>query len=625
MSNTLNVDNGEFNNNDNGRNNERRGDRNNNRGREDRRQSRKEKADRNFTTLSQLLRPVAATKQMGPRAEAAQKWISAALSRDPNILPGFEIKIGGVSREQGYETKYPGVVIAIRNLNSNRVLAHVLMLEDGEPLQPRKRTSFRGEDITTIPVASKTWDQTYLRAVQTETQELFKEITDLRFASSGVTVIPHSFVIPAVTEQTAIELNPLDSLFIHVVESSNSLYNWLTRDNSKVKMGEVFDYDYEQIVANIDQTPTVEFDHVGQPKRSDFCISLSIKKRDERDEDDREEWSYNKSAEEDTGVILRVTGYVEPFYTEIDLDKKKPRNFGINIVATGIEGNSSPSPELFLYGLSCLSILTNNDMWVNGYKPALVQQDPTRNLGGLFLEIPDEKGEAMERRTYANTAVNDFLEDVDFLFSDQVTISMDCSESGPTAWITDLLLDNDLDAWEDAADNLTAGEYSNRGSADDVILKAETRRFYQGEYAGETSARSISDVGYLYLINAYDENSSLKAAEDWDYSLEDNTELGLHNRLQLIRDAVGHSGLKITGYLDRVRIDGEFFGLVVEALDECRMLPSVDNYTQDFRPRQRLSADNVRGAMSSKDLGRGYRGPSSRSFSRSSTGYRDRD
>lgn len=77
-------------------------------------------------------------------------------------------------------------------------------------------------------------------------------------------------------------------------------------------------------------------------------------------------------------------------------------------------------------------------MWVNGFKPALVQQEPTRNLGGLFLEIPDEKGEAMPRRSYANTAVNDFLDDVDFLFSNQVIISMDCTESGPTTWITDL-------------------------------------------------------------------------------------------------------------------------------------------------------------------------------------------
>lgn len=247
-------------------------------------------SDKNFTTLSQLLRPVAATKQMGPRADSAQRWIQAALNRDLNVLPGFEIKVGGVSREQGYETRYPGIVVAIRNLNSNRVLAHVLMLEDGEPLTPRKRTVFRGDDITTIPVASKTWDSTYLRAVQTETAALFKDVKDIRFASSGVTVIPHNFAIPTLTEQTAVELNPLDSLFIHVIESSNSLYNWLTRNSDKVRIGEVFDYDYEQIVANIDQTPTVEFDHVGQPRRSDFCISLSIKKRDDRDEDNREEF-----------------------------------------------------------------------------------------------------------------------------------------------------------------------------------------------------------------------------------------------------------------------------------------------------------------------------------------------
>ena len=618
---TLEIDQGQPNNDrgNNGRSN--RGDDRN----KDQRRSRREESDKNFTTLSQLLRPVAATKQMGPRADSAQRWIQAALNRDPNVLPGFEIKVGGVSREQGYETRYPGIVVAIRNLNSNRVLAHVLMLEDGEPLIPRKRTSFRGEDITPVPVASKTWDSTYLRAVQTETAALFKDVKDIRFASSGVTVIPHNFAIPTLTEQTAVELNPLDSLFIHVIESSNSLYNWLTRNSDKVRIGEVFDYDYEQIVANIDQTPTVEFDHVGQPRRSDFCISLSIKKRDDRDEDNREEFSYNKSVEEDSGVILRVTGYVEPFYTELDLDKKKPRNFGINIIANGIEGNSSPSPELFLYAMASLSILTNNDMWVNGFKPALVQQEPTRNLGGLFLEIPDEKGEAMPRRSYANTAVNDFLDDVDFLFSNQVIISMDCTESGPTTWITDLLMRNDLDVWEEAADNLTAGKYSDKAEADDIIIPTETRRFYQGEYQGEHTVRSIMDVGYLYLINAYDENSSLKAAEEWDYSLEDDTELGLHKRLQLVRDAVGHNGMKISGYIDRVRLDNGFFQSVVEALDACRMLPTVDQYTQDFRPKQRLSADRVQGAMDSNKLGRGYRGPSSRSFSRNNSNYRDRD
>lgn len=622
----LSVNNGANNNGNNGNNNNR--GRNTNNGGEDRgrNRSRREEGDKNFKTLSQLLRPVAATKQMGPRADAAQKWIQAALNRDPNVLPGFEIKVGGVSREQGYETRYPGVVIAIRNLNSNRVLAHVLMLEDGEPLIPRKRTTFRGDDITPVPVASKTWDNTYLNAVQTETKAMFKDINDLRFATSGVTVIPHNFAIPTVTETTDTALNPLDSLFIHVVESSNSQYNWLTRNADNVKLGETFDYDYEQIVANIDQTPTVEFDHVGQPKRSDFCISLSIKTRDnDRDDRDREEWSYNKSVDEDSGVILRVTGYVEPFYTELDLDKKKPRNFGINIIANGIEGNSSPSPELFLYAMASLSILTNNDMWVNGFKPSIVQSEPTRNLGGLFLEIPDEDDNPMERRSYANTAIDDFLDDVDFLFSNQVIMSLDCSESGPTTWITDLLRENDVDAWEEAADNLTDNEYSRRGSVDDVIIESETRRFYQGEYQGEHTLRSAMDVGYLYLINAFDENASLKAAEDWDFSLEDNTEAGLFKRLQLIRDAVGHNNFKITGYCDRVRLDNDFFGLVVEALDAKRMLPSIDAYTQDFRPKQRLSAERVQGAMDSKSLGRGYRGPSSRSFSRNSTGYRDRD
>lgn len=593
--------------------------------RRDRGRDRKSTADSTFVSLTELLRPEAAGKAMAPRAESAFKWLMMSLERDPNIIKDHEIRISAVSREKGYSVKYPGIVITLMKPGTNRVAAHTIMLEDGEPLPPLERRVWRGEDITPHPVPSLVWDVDYEQAVRTEVYDMYKDVADVKFASAGVTTLPHTFQIPQLTEATNKEANPMDSVFVHVVESMSSFYRWLERDSSRVKLGEAFDPRSEQLVANVDQTPTIEFDQFGQPRRSDFCISLSVRKRRE-DKREHVPLSYNRDDQVDSGTILRVSGYCLPYYTQPNLEAKKPRNFGVNIVVTGIEGKSTPSPELFLYGLASTTVLTNNDMWADGFKPALVVNEPTRNLGGLFLEIPDKDGLSMPRREYPISAQDEFLDDVDFLFSSDITISLDCSESGPTAWITDLFINNDIDALEEAADNLTDNEYSNYANdVGDVIVRSDTRRFYAGEYSGNHVLRDIRDVDYLYLINKFDESGSLEAAKDWDVSLADDSEYGLHQRLQLIQEALGHGVYRITGTYDRVKLDADFFEAVVEGLYEIDMLPQTSDVHRGFRPKQRLEANKVKGRMDSTSLGANYRTQSSRNITRGRTSFRDRD
>ena len=592
--------------------------------RESRRESRRKNADDKFVSLVDLLRPEASGKAMQPRAENAFKWIQQSLERDPDIIKDHEIRVTAVSREKGHTVKYPGIVITINKPGSNRVAVHTLLLEDGEPLQPLERHTYRGEDITPVPVPSMVWDLDYQIAVQTEVGDLYKDIADVKFASCGVTVVPHTFAIPLITDSNT-DANPFDSQFVHVVESLSSFYRWLNRDNTRVKLGEAFNPDKEQLVATVDQQPTVEFDQMGQPRRSDFCISLSVKKRRDEKRDDGP-LSYNRDDQVDSGTILRVSGYCLPYYTQPNLDDKKPRNFGINIVVTAIEGKSTPSPELFLYGMACTTVLTNNDMWADGFKPALLHADPHRNLGGLFLEIPNSNGESMERRQYAGVASDEFLDDVDFLFSSDVTISLDCSESGATAWITDLFIQNDLDALEEAADNLTGKEYSDivDRDVDDVIIRQDTRRFYTGEYNGNHVLRDIRDVDYLYLINFGDDNTALDLAKEWDESLADDTEWGLHQRQMLLQEALGHGGFRITGTVDRAKLDSDFFETVVQALYNMDMLPNVNDIVRGFRPKQRLEASKVKGRMDSTQLGANYRSSSSRSVRRNRRDFRDR-
>lgn len=593
--------------------------------RESRRESRRKNADDTFVSLVELLRPEAAGKAMQPRAENALKWVQASLARDPEIIKGHEVRITSISREKGYPVKYPGIVITLFNPSTNRIASHTLMLEDGETLQPLENRTFRGDNITPEPVPSMVWDSEYQQAVRTEVYELYKDVADVKYASMGVTVVPHTLSIPIITEHTSQDINPLDAQFVAIVESLSSFYKWLGRDASRVKLGEAFNPDREQLVANVDQAPTIEFDQMGQPRRSDFCISLSVKKR--RDEKrDVGPLSYNRDDQVDSGTILRVSGYCLPYYTQPNLDDKKPRNFGINIIVTAIEGKSTPSLELFLYGMASTTVLTNNDMWADGFKPALIVADPMRNLGGLFLEIPDQNGESMPRRDYAASSSNEFLDDVDFLFSSDVTVSLDCSESGATAWITDLFLNNDLDAIEEAADNLTNEEYSAivNNDVNDAIVRSDTRRFYTGEYSGAHSVRDIRDVDYLYLINKFDENGSAEAAKDWDESLGDDSEYGLHQRAVLTQEALGHGTYRITGVVDRVKLDASFFEAVVNALHNTDMLPNTNDISRGFRPKQRLEAKNVKGRMDSQELGSNYRTNHSRQVNRQRNAFRDR-
>lgn len=599
-----------------------------------RKEERKDRSDAQYKSLTDVLRPQLGVKNLTPRAELIHKWLKLSLAENQEILPEYNIKVGTISREQGYEVRFPGLIITVNLKGSERVASHVLLVSDGETIEPKKRRIYAGEDITPVVVPSKIWGEFYEKQVKAEIADMYKDVikgdsSNIKFASMGCTVIPATMPIAAYGENPTNDQNPVDPLFVQVVESLTSFDRFLRRDTSLVQLGKSFRPKYQVMSANVDQIPSIEFDALGQPRRSDFCISLSIKKRhNERDEDrrDSEDEEYNRVDNEESGTILRVTGFITPYYTEPDLEKRRPQNFGLNIVITDISGDSTPSPELFLYGLACTSILTANDQWVDGFKPSILTATPNRNPGGLFLEIPDSKGEAMPRKEYPITAQAELLDDIDFLFSDEVKVSLDCNDSGPLAWISDMFVFNETNDIIEAANNLTDSEFDAiaRGNYD-VIVRDETRRFYLGSAETEQGIRDIREVDYLYLINAFDENSSAEAAKEWDYSINSDNEYGLFQRLRATEDVYGHGSFTITGFTDRVVIEPLFLRDLVDALEGIEMLPSYDNYSKNHRPKQRLSADAVRGTLSARELGSAYRGHSSRGFGRGNSHYRDRD
>ena len=610
---------------------------NNNRGNSNRNNdsTRRGKVDEDYQSLTDLLRPRLGSKAIGPRAELINKWINLSAGEAMDLMKEYNVRIGSVSREQGHKVKYPGIIISLNKKGGSRVSAHVLLIHDGVELEPKgKRSYYRSEDITPFPVPSLIWDSEYEDEVKREIVQMysednreFKAITSVEFASMGCTVIPSTMHIAAFGDKPTNDDNPLDGLFVNVVESLSSFDRFCDSDKSLVRLGKSFNSKFQMISANVDQVPAVEFDLVGQPRRSDFCISLAVKRRrDDRRDNNNQNDSYNQEEDSDSGTILRVTGYVLPYYTEIDLDKRKPQNFGINIIVTDISGESTPSPELFLYGLASVSALTSHDMWVDGFKPSIISGTPNRNLGGLFLEIPDKDNVAMARREYAISAVDDLLEDVDFLFSDQIKISIDCSDSGPLAWITDLIVFNEVNNLYEAADNLTDDEFSKISSGVyPAIERNETRRFYVGTAETENGPVDIREVDYLYLINAFGDHASLDYAKLWDLSIADDTIEGLYKRRTMLDEVYGHGSYKITGQVDRVVIDSRFYTDLVDALEDIDMLPSFDNYSKNHRPKARLEAKDVHGTMSSKDLSSAYKGSSNRGFSRGRSGYRSRD
>ena len=270
------------------KNNHRSDDRKERRTRRD--EDRKERSDAQYKSLTDVLRPALGGKNLSPRADLIHKWLKLSLIENKEILPEYDIRIGTISREQGYEVRYPGLILTVNHKGSNRVAAHVLLVSDGEVITPKKRRVYGNEDITPIIVPSKTWNDNYERQVKAEIQAMYAETSaklgDLKFASMGCTIIPATMPIHAYGENPTNDNNPLDSLFVQVVESLTSFDRFLRRDESKVKLGKIFDSRHQVMSANVDQIPSIEFDVLGQPRRSDFCISLGVKKRTDRDEED---------------------------------------------------------------------------------------------------------------------------------------------------------------------------------------------------------------------------------------------------------------------------------------------------------------------------------------------------
>lgn len=601
--------------------------------RDRRNEDRKDRATATYKSLTDVLRPSLGGKNLTPRADLILKWLKLSHAENKEILPDYDIRLGTISREQGYEVRYPGIILTVNKKGTNRIASHVLLISDGEIIEPKRRRSFNSIDITEIIVPSRTWNENYEKQVKAEILEIFSDLntaeSEIKFASMGCSIIPATFSIPALGDNPSNDNNPLDPVFVQAVESLTSFDRFIRRDTSRVELGKLFDRSRQVMSANVDLVPSVEIDPLGQPIRSDFCISLGIKKRDVKDEDEdskNKDYDYNKVDVDDAGTILRVTGFVTPFYTTPDLDQRRPRNFGLNVVVTNISGDSTPSPELFLYGLAQTSILFSQDLWVDGYKPSILSATPNRNPGGLFLEIPDANGDSMRRKEYSASAQAELLDDLDFLFSEEVKISLDCNDSGALNWITDMFVWNETNNIFEAANNLTDREFDDIREDDySIVVRDETRRFYLGYAETERGIHDIREVDYLYLMNCFDENTSLEAAKEWDYSIADDNEYGLHQRKVLIEDVYGHGQFSITGFTDRVVVEPQLIRDLVTALDEIDMLPSFDNYSKNHRPKQRLSANNVRGSITGDKLGNAYGGRTSRQSTRSGYSYRDRD
>lgn len=589
------------------------------------------RVDASFTALTEMIRPRLAHKALAPRTELVLKWLRLSLGESLESLRDYAIKIGSVSKEQGYNVKYPGVLVAVNRKGSNRVVVHTLLIHDGMDLEVLgKPVIYQHEDITPVPTPNLVFDEIYEEHVKAEIFEMFgtdtreaKGIQDIKFASMGCTILPKGLEIPTFPENASNDHNVLDPLYVQIVESLTAFEAFLSRDKTRTEIGRAFKK-YDQIIkANVDQVPAIEFDTVGNPRRSDFCISLELKDRAKTDTSAPR--SYNEAQNVESATILRVTGYVLPYYTKPDPKEAMPQNFGVNIVVTDISGESTPSLELFLYGLASTSILASNDMWVDGFKPQVISATPNRNLGSLFLDIMDANREPMERRTYSATAADDLLDDVDFLFSDRIKISLDCAESGPLSWITEKFFWNEHTDLVEAANNLTANKYDDIADNTAVIDKKETRRFYTGYAETENGLMDIREVDYLYLINAFREDESLDLAYQWDLSINENSDVGLAKRKEIIEHVYGHGRYKITGFVDRVVINPEFYEDLVDALDAARMLPQFDDYSKNNRPRARLEAKDVGGTMSSRDISSPYRSTGGRGFSRGVSGYRSRD
>lgn len=483
--------------------------------------------------------------------------------------------------------------------NGSYIAAYTILLEETTPRLTPRTVQLGGANLEIPRVTIDVFDDFYFGKVT----EILRAKEQGEVINAGATVLPIEVSRTDIANLRKIAFYAQEALVVALENLSGGseapfcLQNIDTRDT--------------QFPARVDFNSVNVESAAGLPIRSDISLSLVGQVN-----------GNSQQSQVDQSIdIVNINGYVDLTFTPppINNNPNVPpslKSYQPRFVITRWDTGSVISPELMLTGLAAATILNEDMLWANTFRPKMTPQGQIdlKDIGAIGLDINltgNPKNKPAKIDTKAETFQHKSLyELVSATFHEHLMYSLDIEEGADLSWLQSAFLEasngnSDANlAIIRSADAVTGGHFNEayknalaaRPGLSDVVCFNEQLRLPTGYYVDADGKRAdIRELDLLALLNLG--HSSQESTQDWS-DIFDNQNLDPVQRTALYLETIDKlisSNFYHKGWAQRVTFNPAFMEALAIASRKAglQITPANTKHKFNERPtRGNLNAGN---------------------------------
>lgn len=526
------------------------------------------------------------------------------------------VKVGTTS------LRYPAVAVCQEFVaNGKKHITYFLypVQDRNTPLERKGGSRDGRKDVPSVP--TDVIDNKFISAVEASIRQQFKVGDAVEISSAGVQILGELFNL-----EFKDNANGYKNLIIAAVGQTDAVRFKITGNDSAIIKASNLSAD-SVLVGRIDYSPAITEDLAGNPIRSD--INLRIVEQNRRSgRGDRNERREDNSHNGEAGIgqdivgVDAILGFI--FADDDDRDSRSrrdenPQKFMTEVRVSNVECRLNPSLGNFLFGVSQIAAVAQNERWVNAFMPNLIRKLPGRNLGGLYAEQP-MKDDPAEPKDLSDADADEIFEMAHYATRKDVLVTFMAPESSEYSRISDQLFlmansklnsDEYLDAYDDMMSEFETmlGFRPDWSDRDPIFVQDQLHRCLIGYYNNGTEVVSTENIDYLSIVNTGNGIRPLHTAQDWDasFGLDDYDE-GTAQRAKIVTEETDGT-VKWTGAQNTLSISMPFLNMLKKAFDEAGLGIEVESLEDNSNRRVRRHMSSLSSFAGRADgFGRSQRG-----------------
>ncbi len=520
----------------------------------------------------------------------------------------FKLSVLGIDRVENQILAYSVILVCgkLTNVANSPVAYHVLLLE-GSGDQPKPLyLNVDGEQVEIVRTSSDAVDNELLKVVR---QYINSQLGIKTPLATDVTVIGRNF-------------NPENGQHMYRVARNAALAVGTALEMSRPDFKDINLADVD-LDASLNLNISIQFhnsqneDDVGNPVRSDVMIGFNVMNSNTRNQ------SLNSAVND---MISEVDGFIDvlwaPPRNPYESNPYAMASMGMNpmfrptqkyvarVVITNILCNKSYSPASILLALYTAMSLSENNNWVQYFRPIHTQGIDLKDIGALGIEANFEgnkNGFGSRIDTKAESfSLADLGTLVSSLIQPSLIYSIDIPESGPQTWYESIFaaaadnVQGAIDQLVSAANDLTNNHFGRFWTGKSIINSTADSRIHLGYYVDrENKLRDIRDIDYIAVAN-YAGESNIRMIQTWSdtFNMANIREdVRLFHRKRVIMSCTGERA-EITGFARRVTFDANFLDALAKGIQACGMAVGINTpLSGDLFNNERAAASFMSSAM----------------------------